>query len=307
MISTPRRPPARGGRGGALLVVLAALVLAVTASATIARLASTVKLRRQFAERIERADDVLRAAEAPIVHWLSSGSASVVLPPDQEFPGLEVLHHQLKGEGDKLILQIWAFDQCGMAPLSVGRSGSPLRLALSQPVLSAIDGLELAPGQQAGLDLVANALDKDSGWKVFPQCPASEAVQFGNRERIELDKNAAEHSLAIGALVSTHCPEATTNVNTAPIPLIEAAMRTAAIGGIEQVIASRAAGRLAQAPAHQSRDGKLESGRVRLVSTSSAWSFRIDIHVGPLRRCWWAVYTQGNSEWECVQRLAITE
>src|SRR5688572_7075395 len=115
-------------RGAALLIVLAALVLAVSASASIARLASTAKLRRQFDDRSQRADELLHAVEAPIAHWLRTQSAAVVLPIDSETPAVEVLHHRLPRHGnDELVLQIWAFDQCGMAAISIARSGSPLR------------------------------------------------------------------------------------------------------------------------------------------------------------------------------------
>jgi hypothetical protein len=152
---------------------------------------------------------------------------------------------------------------------------------------------------------------------VFPSCGHSEPVVFGAAvfsasSHVEAD---AQKMTAVGGLVATHngsgrsSGAGSINVNTAPVELIEAAMRSSGMGGIEQIIAARAQGKLAVAPHRESLPNK-QSNRIQFAAASAIWSFRIDIHVGPLRRSWWATYSRTGrqaSGWECIQRLAITE
>lgn len=311
-------------RAAALLIVLVALILVVTASTTIARIASTVKVRRQFDARIVRADDLLEAAEQPILHWLNTKSASIVLPLDAAQPSADVLHDWIViGNGDDdLRLRIQAFDQCGMAPIEVARSGSPVRLALPQDVLSALDQLILEPGQKPGLDLIVQSTsggDENNyanDLAVFPDCRPVSPICYGE-QAIEQNETSYRSDLApqtgpqsaIGSSIATHNP-GLININTAPIDLVEAAMRASNTGGLEQVIQARAMGKLASAPS-SAQDGSQTDGslplKLQMTSSSPAWSFRIDIEVGPLHRSWWAVYVRNGSQWECAQRLAITQ
>jgi hypothetical protein len=97
------------------------------------------------------------------------------------------------------------------------------------------------------------------------------------------------------------------NINTAPIELVEAALRLAGRGGLEQIVAARSEGRLTSGTA-LARVTKPGENAPRISATSTAWAFRIDIRVGPLRRSWWSVYVkQRSNRWECGQRLAIPE
>src|SRR5262245_2656094 len=132
----------RGRAGAALLVVLATLVMVVTASATLAGLAATTKLQRKFDERAIKCDEMLHAAEEIVQHWLKTESATVVLGPDVDVPALDIVHDVINsGEADPIRVRITAVDQCGMAPIDVARSGSPLRLALSPEALDRIDAV----------------------------------------------------------------------------------------------------------------------------------------------------------------------
>jgi hypothetical protein len=308
MIMRERIP---GRRGAALLIVLASLVLVVTASVSIARVASTAKQRAHFQTHCTLADDFLRATEAPILHWLKTKSASVVLSPEVKAPSIEVLHDRSVETGTAISIQIVAFDQCGMVSIARVHSGSLVRLALPQNIVSAIDRLELSKDEALGLDLFNRA--ETQGISVFPTSGGSEPQLFGDASHPgDRDSKAnVEPGVSIGSCVSTHGPDSGLfNVNTTPIDILEAAMRDAGMGGIEQIRAARANGKSATAPSSavllrdRNRD---HQRRIQLFAKSSIWSFRIDIHVGPLRRSWWAVYTQGAKGWECVQRLAITE
>lgn len=298
-------------RGAALLIVLAALILVATASATLVRLASSVKLSGDFNVRIVRADDLLGAVDQPIQHWLKTRSQEIVLPIDSKQPSVDVLNDLIKEGTEQVTIRIRAFDQCGMAPIELARSGSPIRLALPESIAARLDALVLSPNQKPGLDLFAE--DSDDQTRIFPD--PSEATPTVHSSEPDAHVNAANHTnttesrLAVGAWVATHSP-GLINVNTAPMELVEAAIKSAVGGDLEQVRDARSKGQLAAAPSLSASVDSRESVQIRLTSVSPCWSFRIDIEVGPLRRSWWAVYMArqgGGSEWECVQRLAITE
>lgn len=304
-------------RAAALLVVLAALILAVTGSASIASIASTTKVRRQFDQRSLRADSLLVTAEAPILHWLNARSSSVVLPPQAQIPGVELLHDSIADGVDEVVLRICAFDQCGMAPIELARSGSPIRLALDQDVLAMLDRLTVQPDEKPGLDLfltsqLSNRIGAGADLGVFPSCPKTNPNRHGEGVFTQPPRTDVPSSdppwgnPAIGSSIATHSA-GLINVNTAPIALIEAAMRASGAGGLEQIIEARELGKLALAPSVVDSGDPNRTPRLQLTSSSSAWSFRIDIQVGPLRKSWWAVYLRTGSRWECAQRLAITE
>jgi hypothetical protein len=312
------RAPSR--RGAALLIALATLLLTVTATAMLARAAATASAQRKIEHATRLADDLLAATEQPIRAWLEKEAPSIVLPPDVAEPAVSVLHDCFAVDGFEGAIAITAWDQCGMAPLALLRSGSPLRSVLSGGILKRVDQVDVPPGVVPGLDLFSEpsqqGFDQPS---LFPCTLAVPITIFGehgtetwNRTR----PNVAEDNVALGACIATHNDApGTVNVNTAPIALLESAVRLAGRSGIEQIIAAREQGKPAAiVAAHRNRS----SIAPNLVARSGAWSFRIDIRIGWLRRSWWAVYTgsgrtwytatpRSPSSWECVQRLAITE
>ncbi len=308
------RYPSR--RGAALLIVLATLILAVTASATLARMTSTAKLNHEFAHRTAVADDLLRAAEAPILTWLTSQSSNIVLPPDVASPEVDVLHDFWVIETTEHELHITAWDQCGMVPVDVARSGSPLRLALPAKVKRVLDQVTIRSDQTPGLDLFTAAHQLTKRTNVFPKPDGSQPMVFERAGGQEPTPPPAESSPAerpaalsippvIGAYVATHNP-GRINVNTAPMELVEAALRLAGRGGLEHIVAARSADRLALLN-DLPRTAELNRTAPRIAASSNAWAFRIDLRVGTLRPSWWAVYAKPRSTWECVQRLAISE
>lgn len=319
-----RKPSRR--RGAALLIVLATLVLVVTATVGVARLGSTTRSHRLIAERTLVADDLLAAAEQPILGWLARESTEIVLPPDVTAPVVAVLHDVWQDQGARYQLRITAWDQCGMVPILVGRSGSPLRLAVPFDVLHMVDQLSLRRNETAGLDLFVGPARSVDGIDVFPEPEPAQPQVFGQARDSDSptqpgDTTAAREPpdrVAVGAHIATHNP-GRLNVNTAPIEVVRQAMRQAGRGGIEQIIDARNEGELAtlvDGPGTEG-DGRRAAGRRRstleIAGDSTAWAFRIDIGVGlprggAVRRSWWAVYVHSEeSSWECVQRLAILD
>lgn len=307
-------------RGAALLIVLAALILTVTASVSLARLASTTKMQRKLDRAAILADDLLRATEAPILTWLESESAQVVLPPEAESPRIGVLHDTWSNGNLAYELVITAWDQCGMVPIQLARSGSPLRVALPADVRRALDQVKIKPDEPPGLDLfLARVISTNGDMSVFPRSLQTQPLVFKDPfapsaappsvddDPSQVDPPAASTLPAVGAFVATHSGgEGRINVNTAPPDVVRHALRAAGRGGLELVLAARAEGRSIPL-GDLSVSSSSSRAAPQIVGSSLAWSVRIDVQVGPLRRSWWAVYVKSRSTWECVQRLAIAQ
>src|SRR5690606_3021562 len=134
------------------------------------------------------------------------------------------------------------------------------------------------------------------------------------------DGGAGPANTAIGALVATHTGgsggRATININTAPLPLLEAALREAGAGGLDAILMARAEGKSARigaigADRTSGPTGETSSGRgssaVTLTDSSSSWGIRTDISVGPRRCSWWSVWQRRSGAWRLVQRMEIPE
>jgi len=266
-----------------LLLVLATLVLAGTAAAGLARVATTARLHAEAARRAAAADTLLDAAEPPILDWLHRHAGRTVLPPETASPRVAVLDDVVALAGRQCRIAITAFDQCGM-PAASG-SGA----LLPADILAALERAGEAFIEHPGLDLITG--DR-------PTFPGS---QEGS-------------TWAVGELVATHNPPRpgrppSVNVNTAPIPLLEAVYAARGLRGLEAVLDARAAGRVASpgAPIAPHDDPRTGDDIPLPVAMSGAWAFRIDCVAEGLRRSWWCVYADTGSNWERVQRLAIDE
>ena len=299
-------------RGAALLIVLATLILALSASVTLVRLASTAKASRDVGDRAVMADELLRAVDAPILDWLKTKSSSVILPPEATMPQVDVLHDVWVVDDTKHELQVTAWDQLGMVPIGAARSGSPLRLALPAEVRRAVDYVQIPRGEAPGLDLFSAR--RPASVALFPDGADGDRLIFGPAEQVWVSDRPArlqkkDEREAVGAYIATHNP-GRINVNTAPIELVDQALRVSGRGGLDQIVEARADGRSAAPAGGREASGNRGRTTVQLTSSSTAWAFRIDTSVGAtqgasVRRSWWAVYARSGSNWECVQRLAI--
>ena len=267
--------------GAALLLALATTVLIAVTGASLARLATTARVQRDMSRRNAIADDLLRQVEPPIQHWLARAE-EVVLPEEAEEPRVVVLRETWTAGALRCELAVTAWDQCGLVPYALARAGSPLRLTLPDEVRALLDRARLPAGQPPGLDVF-----DERGTAPGPYPPSS---------------RTGSTTLALGALVATH-NHRSCNVATAPLPLVEQALRLAGRGGLQQIRAARRAGK--KPPIAGSAGRNARRGTPQIVAESDAWAFRIDIQVGALRRSFWSVYTGGASNWRCVQRLVL--
>jgi hypothetical protein len=280
-------------RAVALLIVLAVLLLVTSATSMLVRAAAI----RQLHDRADRAsliaDEMLDAAAMPIHRWLRDISTTVVLSPRAEVPAIIILDDRWTAAGLEHELLVTAWDQCGMVSFDSIRRARPLRLAVPSNVLARIDSTRSALMARTGLDELpgADSLTHEAG--PYPSSPTGAQVR---------------DEQAIGAFISMHHPSAECiNVNTAPMTLLEEAIRLAGRGGVESILAARRAGRttsIGDLPVRTDRPPS--QATIRLASASVAWGIRIDIRVGPIRRSWWAVYArQRRQRWECIHRVPI--
>lgn len=308
-------------RGVALVWVLVILLLAVAASAALAAAASSAQMARTRDRSRTGASDLLHAAQAPILDWLTRHASTISLPPDAASPEVAVLHEVWVAGGLEHELRIAAWDQCGVVPIELLKSGSPLRLTAPPHVLELVDRLELVHGAVPGLDLLSKG--QAGNESAFPLPMATDGWRVLGAKHVEsqLPVHQTESPFAIGALVATHQRKvsgdnqrdrrresvAFININTAPIELVAAALRELGRGGLELVIAARMQAKPAPVVAVSGQTTHAGDGQIELIAASHAWGLRIDARVGQVQQSWWAVYARSpRGSWECVQRLAIT-
>jgi len=273
--------------GVGLLLVLATLVLAVSAAVALTRAAGAARLHADTAAADVVADRLLRAAEPPILDWLHRHAGNVVLPIEAESPRVQVADDAVEIAGQPCRLTITAFDQCGM--VSATARFAPVDATLPPRALEALERAGRPFVEHPGLDLLGLAA---GGEPVFPS-------------------GGDGHEAAPGELLATHNPPRgggtpVLNVNTAPMPLVAAVYAARGLG-LEAVMDARAAGR-ALSPGATAAPAASAPGEAPLpVSVSAAWAFRVDCRAGPRVRSWWWVFESTGSNWERVQRLAIDE
>lgn len=297
--STPTRIASRR-RGVALLLVLAMIVLIVPVAVGFSQRAVLANLEERISVQDRVAGSIRVQLEAgPLQSWLAQESGKVVLDLEAKTPRVEVLHERWNLDNQVYEVRITVWDQCGMVPLAALTAGSPLRAAVAGGVLERLDqGAHAAlPSEPVGLD----QFGLRSSQFVLGHAPLRSAFPSADDEDV----------LSVGAWIATHPmgDSGSINVNTAPLPLIEAAMSSAGRGGIEAIITARQEGQRAPLPAADRADnrGGASSHTPRLVGTSSSWALRIDVRVGAVQRSWWCVYQQTSGRWECVQRLVIPD
>jgi len=308
-------------RGVALLIVLMALVLGLVVVGGLAREAAFVTVSREVRARAHLADDLSHAAEKAVLHWLTTRSGRVVLPPDVQEPRVSVLRDGWRVGGREYSVEITGYDQYGMAPAQALRRGSPLRLGVPDAALEVVDDLDHLP-DPFGLDVLHGmAVRTGSELATCPAPAGAGPAWFGNPDEAGGHREEADRwgPVAIGGLIATHNPPPSLvrarrrsprarapriNVNTAPVPLLEVALRSAQRTGLDVIVESRARGRMAQAPpgGSLSEDGAAGSSRPQLMGVSDCWAFRIDARVDALERSWWVVFARENNEWSLIQR-----
>lgn len=317
IVRSTRRP-----RGVALLLVLVALVLGLTAATIAAQVAVTATLTKKLDRAQEVADDAANGSLARIERWLTTESDRAVAPVMATAPAIGVVDETVPVEaGTSMTVRITAYDQRGMVPWAEVGSLGRLATALPGDVREAIAGAGLQNETVPGLDLLSVANDPVGGSRpVWPQHVAvtdplairhyGESAENGvgfERAREAANDNA-ESEIAIGSLVATHCSgRPAINVNTAPRELIGFIENLSQRSVWQVVEERRAAGKPASvAGIGPSAGGNQDDdGMPTFVSTSDTWSFRVDVTYGSVKSSWWLTYTRSDRGWLLRQRLRV--
>lgn len=272
-------------RGVAMLIVLAAAVILLSAASVLARSRATAALSERTDERLRLAWAACDAAEAPTRAWLERRSRRVVLAPDAP-PVVTVLDDTFPISGLDARVTITAWDQTAMIPAVDLAKHPALSALLSRDERAAARWI--SPGRGSpGLDLGHPSV------AIFP---------------------APDRPGALGARVATHNPppgparqrggqSPAINVNTAPEPLLRAVYEQFTLSGIDAVLQARRAGERAEI--NQQRGSNTQP--IRLVGSSTAWGVRTDVTINGLRVSIWSVYTLRAGNWTREQRLVIAE
>jgi hypothetical protein len=283
-------------RGSALLYVLASMAIVLPAVVGLARTVTTSKLTAAIRRDETAVEDLLSQADAPIRDFLDHEARDLVLLPDARFPVVAVLDDTFDRDGKPVSLTIVTWDQCGLVPLDSARGATPLRLALPRPVVSTLDRVKRT-GELPGLDWFVE--DGISHISPFPPTPTIAPT----KEATSLCWPTSLDGV-LGAHVATHS-HGKLNVSTAPIDVLEAALREDGRGGLDAIVAARSEHRQVPVPAAASHSDDHESRRIEFTSTSDCFAFRVDARVGRVRRSRWLVYQPSEGIWHCVQRLLV--
>lgn len=319
------RPHRSRRRGIALLLVLVAVVLGLTAATIAAQVAVTATVTRRLDRNLLEADDVAASLAPRIERWLVAESQRAVVPPDGEMPAIGVADETVDlGDGKGMRVRVTAFDQHGMVPWGEALAGGPMSGLLSP---GAIEAVRLAPRTAAdapvppGLDLLDGSGPRAVWPAHAPLQAGSVTRRFGGVAGMSQssdtdasdDGSLARH--AIGTLVATHVPGQRTaiNVNTAPRELVAMAEALTGRSVWSVVEEARRQGKPASvgafsnvgSPDLASSDAEAAS-LPTFIASSDVWSFRVDVTIDRAQSSWWLTYARSDRGWNLRQRLRIT-
>jgi hypothetical protein len=320
-----RQPHRPARRGIALLFVLVAVVLGLSAATIAAQVAVTATVTRRLDRNVREADDVAASLAPRIVRWLVTESQRAVVPPDDKMPAIGITDETVDlGDGKGMRVRVTAFDQHGMVPWGEALAGGPMSGHLSPGTIEAI---RLAP-RTAGDAPVPPGLDLLDGVGSRAVWPAHAPLESGSVTRrfsgvagmSDSDDTAsaddgprARH--AIATLVATHVPgqRAAINVNTAPRELV--AMAEALTGRSVWSVVEEArrqgkpasVGAFANVGSPEPASSDVEAASLpTFIASSDVWSFRVDVTIDRARSAWWLTYVRSDRGWTLRQRLRIT-
>jgi hypothetical protein len=284
----------RTRRGLALLLVLATLVIVVPALALLSARAAALSRTYHQNQLSGCADASLPSIQARIEVWLVQDSTTVVLPLESMQPALVVDQISWMYRGQPAAVQITAFDLMGMLSVRTTRN-TPLGQHVYRQYAADLRRVPLDQANSLGLD----------GW----------ARMFSMHSETSWYPSMAKPPTP-GALIAFDLPSnyntQTLNMNTTPWTLIQAVAQYALLGSLEPLALARKRGEHTTSPSRETYSsvrttppGPANEHAPRLVSSSTAWAFRVDFTSGSAARSWWLVYTQHNDGWRCIRRVTI--
>lgn len=331
----PHRPRRTARRGIALLLVLVAVVLGLTAASIAAQVAVTAGVTRRLDVASREADDIASSLAPRIERWLVSESARAVAPIDAVVPAIAIADERVEFAPKRpMRVRVTAYDQYGMVPWDEALSGGPMTGAIPGGAVEAVRAAPRGSNEspiQPGLDLLGGT-DARGVWPghvlmrdaTGPKRFARDGSPSRTEDIAEDGMDELSGRRALGALLATHASRngrPSINVNTAPRSLIALAesLTGRSVWSVVEDARSRGkpapVGSLVAPPsdASPSSGAAVPSGSPSdadrlptFVASSDVWSFRVDVTVDRARSSWWLTYVRGDRGWTLRQRLRIT-
>ena len=274
-------------RGIALLLVLASLVMVTGVLGLLTLSAAQTHRASQLVINERRADDLLRSCEPVVTEWLAKHAPRAAVDPESSEPKVEIASIEwTASDGTECFVRAAAWDLLGMLPPETN-SSTPLWLAVD-PLLR-----DFERGDAGSMCEISSA-----PVSVYPLTDEYK-LALGSQLSI-YPRSDSRRTLNTPTTPTTP----TININTAPRPLLETALRLAQRGDIASILTARADGRPAPAPPRIADDGE---SFVELTGRSTLWAVRTDAAANGLRRSWWTVYESRRGGWEIIERHAIGE
>ncbi|HED54118.1 MAG TPA: hypothetical protein ENJ00_07945 [Phycisphaerales bacterium] len=271
----------RRRRGIALLLVLGTLVLVVSTLGLLSLASAQTHRAASVSVREQTASDLLYAAEPLVRQWLADQAPRAVVPPDAIEPKILVAEIRWTEFGRDGSLRIAAWDLLGMIPARTPPA-SPLWLSVG-------DGLR--DRDYANMSTLLDIPDS-------PRHPSvTESTTAVGGQIAIIPKLPRRSAATISSPI---------NINTAPRPLLEAALTLAQRGDLAAIITARAEDRPSPAPPPHSGRSQ-QKPLVGLTGRSTLWAVRVDAEIHDVKRSWWTVYESRSNDWEIIERHAISE
>ncbi|MEM9167055.1 MAG: hypothetical protein AAGB48_08515 [Planctomycetota bacterium] len=278
-------------RGVAMLLVLGATLVVTSAIGVTAASLTSRQRTVAIAEHARLTEDLLSAAEAITKRWLAREAPRATVDPGAPRPRVDIADVDVHGGS----VRVTAYDLYGM--MSSGATPTHPLWRASGTISS-----EEVFGARSLADL--------SNPEV-PVHPAADRDELRIGERIAVFPGADTGPTTGNTVII--------NINTAPKPLLNAALRLAQRGDIASILTSRAEGRPAPAPAAPTGQASGVStdltnsspgdtaGLVRLVGRSTLWAVRVDARQGLVERSWWTIYQSRGRGWTILERHEIAD
>lgn len=281
-----RRRLTRRRRGAALLVALAALAVVTVAAGGAVRGAADASLRSRRAAFDLRAEAFFEDARPLALAWLRAEAAR----PARARDGFELVLSLPIGPAGSERAQIRVIDLSGR--LHLGQIATTARAGLPEP-LRTID--PEAAWATARSDAEAGATPESLAEQAARISGAAHSVAAFPRARAS--DGTGSNAAVVAEWLTAHGSGAL-NVNSAPPPLLRAALAGRDASATQAALAARRRGEPVPAAAialltteggGQSVSGGGGGGLCRLAANSDAYGFLVSVEDGGLRRRWWIV------------------
>jgi len=268
-----RHAPCR--RGVALLVALIVVMSVSTLAVGLLQRSLNGTTESEFLLRSTRARLLADDLTPMLLEWAAAETDNVFRDADAPESWVSVF----ESNAGEVSIQVHAIDCSGRLHTdrldTFARLGLPSQLQRLRHASVRAPGFKDAPNLQPLLETYASELTNQQPIAIFPDL---------------FDQATQADQPVLTRWITTH-GDGALNVNTAPVPLLQAALRGLDPSTAREILALRKAGEAVPASLIQTRSGDTNdsSKQLRLTTTSSAVGFIVTVSDRSSRHRWWIV------------------